>query len=240
MGRPERRRGGTVLLALALGSAAIVSGPAGAASSGGPRQAVTARFTATYPRVLTGLAVTAAYTDGATPPGYPHALVHVSDGLPPGTGVDTANVAQCHANDAEFALAGAGACPVASVVGTGHVTLDLGLPGGAGHVDTQVSLVNAGRELLFVGREPRTGVALVDHGLLVGSRIEIDIPRIPGLGAEGAVVLGEDFVITRASRLLRTPARCPLTTRHWVFRRGQTYGDGVTQTARVALPCRPR
>lgn len=240
MWRPERRRSGTAALALALGLGlvALASGPAHAAE--GVRQTVTARFTATYPGVLTGLAVTAAYTDGATPAGSPHALVHVSDGLPPGTTVDTADVAQCHAGDAEFALAGAGACPAASIVGTGHVTLDLGLPGGAGRVDTAVTLVNAGREILFVGREPRTGVSLVDHGLLVGPRIEIAIPRIPGLGAEGAVVLREDFVITRASRLLRTPPACPRTTRRWVFRRGHTYGDGVTQTARVALPCRRR
>jgi hypothetical protein len=164
----------------------------------------------------------------------------VSDGLPPGTAVDTAGVAQCHVSDAEFTLAGAGACPPASIVGTGHVTLDLGLPGGAGQVQTAVTLVNAGSEILFVGREPRTGVALVDHGRLDGSRIEIDIPRIPGLAAEGATVLREDFTITRASRLLRTPATCPRRSRRWVLRRGHTYGDGVTQTARVSLPCRRR
>lgn len=222
--------------AAALALAGAAPGRA-AADADGVRQVVTARFTTAHPGALTGFALTAVY-DGAST--ARHALVHVSDGLPPGTAVDTAGVAQCHAGDAEFTLAGAGACPPASIVGTGHVTLDLGLPGGVGQVQTAVTLVNAGSEILFVGREPRTGVALVDHGRLDGSRIEIDIPRIPGLAAEGATVLREDFTITRASRLLRTPATCPRRSRRWVLRRGHTYGDGVTQTARVSLPCRPR
>lgn len=216
----------TVTVAVAAVLALAGAAPAGAAPAGaaadadGVRQVVTARFTATYPGALTGLALTAVYAGGEEASTVRHALVHVSDGLPPGTVVDTAGVAQCHASDAEFTLAGAGACPPASIVGTGHVTLDLGLPGGAGQVPTAVTLVNAGSEILFVGREPRTGVALVDHGRLDGPRIEIDIPRIPGLAAEGATVLREDFVITRASRLLRTPATCPRRSRRWVFRRG--------------------
>lgn len=232
-----RSRAAAILGAALALVAAPAASTAGGATTGGVRQTVTATATTTRTGAPMGVTVTARYTDGATPPGRPHSLTHASDGLPVGTTVDTSGVPQCHAADATLILMGAAACPAASIVGSGHVTLDDGLPAPLGALPIDVTLINAGSQIWFLGREPRTGIGLAYHGILHGATIEIDIPSLPGLGPEGTVVTQEDFTITRASHLLRAPRTCPRTG-HWVFRRGHTYADGVIQTARVALPCR--
>src|SRR5581483_6180894 len=112
------------------------------------------------------------------------------------------------------------------------------LPGALGAVTTDLSLINAGGQILFLGRESRTGIGLVDKGTIDGSSIDIPIPALPGLGPEGAWVSSETFTIPASSGLLVSPATCP-PSRQWTFHRTHTYADGVTQTVAVPLRCAP-
>jgi hypothetical protein len=217
------------LLALAAG---CIATPARAA----PRQIVTASFTTTVPGAATGLNVAAAYGGG----GQPYGLVHVIDQAPAGTVIDNSGIPQCTANEAVLILLGpAAACPSRSLVGTGVVNLDLGLPDGLGRLTTDVTLINAPGAILFFGREPHTGVALVERGAISGTAISVTIPQIPGLGPGlDAWIDNERFSITARSGLLRTPAHCH--TGGWTFHRSHGYVDGVTQMVGVPLACRRR
>lgn len=220
----------------AIGVILAVSGVwASSADAGGVRQVVKASFTTARTSAPTGVQVSAVYVP-ASAGGLPHSLRHVSDGLPVGTTLRAATTPKCAANDLELMILGPSACPQGSVVGTGTVLIDFGI-GPPGRLDTSVTLINSGKEILFLGREPHTGIGLVDHGVIHGSTIEIDIPQLPGASAEGASVDMESFSITKSSGLLVSPARCP-RSRHWTFRRGHTYGDGVTQFAEAPIPCR--
>lgn len=220
----------TAAVVLALGAPAAHAG-----SAGGERQHVTAAFTTARPNTPTGVTVTATYSDGGSGKGLPHALRRVSDGLPQGTVVRSQQIPKCTANDLILMVAGPAACPKGSVVGTGSVLIDFGI-GALGRLKTTVSLINTGPEILFLGREPNTGIGLVDHGMLRGSAIEVTIPNLPGASAEGAAVDMESFTITKASGLLVSPPACPVSG-HWTFLRGHTYGDGVTQNAAAPIPC---
>lgn len=232
-----RRRSTTVVaVALALGGCVMTGAAASAAGFGGARQTVTAAFSSSAPGTPTGLTLTAVYGDGLTPPGPPTvALVHVDDGLPPGTVIANGAVPQCTAAAAELIASGPSICPAGSIVGSGSAEIGVGLPSGVGRVTVPLTLINAPGHLLFLGRFPALRLGMIDTGTIDGATVAIPIPHIPGLGVGGAVVDAEQFSISAGSGLLRTPAACPAAG--WVLRRTQAYADGVVQVTRVVLPC---
>ncbi len=219
-------------MSLAAGAALLLLAmPAGAPAA--ERQTVTAKGTTKTPGAPLGVTVHAVYA-AADGDAHPHALRHVSDDLPPGTTIRAQDIPKCTASELELTVRGAAACPQGSIVGRGEVHTNLGL-GGFGRLVTDVTLINAGTEILFLGSEPRTQVKLVQHGILRGRNIDVDILKIPSTSSEGAWLEEETFSLEGRSGLLRAPTTCPTGT--WTFTRVHTYGDGVIQTTRAPMPC---
>ena len=198
------------------------------------RQQVSATFTSHRPDTHTGVTVTATYTHGDVP--APYALVHADDSLPAGTTINNKQLPRCTANIDQFELLGPSACPAASIVGSGYAVFDFGVPFGLSRLHVKITVINAPGQIWFLGQVD--GITQLERGGIDGSAISINVPRLPGLGKEGAVIDHEQFTITAASGLLTTPKTC--TKAGWVFHRTHTYVDGVTQVAKVKIPCSRR
>lgn len=206
------------------------------------RQSASVHFTTKRIAASSGLEVRIDYVNPADPEGQPPAVREIVLELARGARVDTAAPVQCTASDPELMLFGASTCEEGSQVGGGFARIDTGLPGPLRFLDTDLTLLNERRGLIFLFTERGTGVRVASHATLEGRRRFVNqVAPLPGAPPDGGSVDVVEESIDAVSRgernYITTPARCP-KRRFWRNRISFTYADGVSQTVRTRAPCK--
>lgn len=247
-GRMERRRLGSILvasLAAFVGVGAVLSD---SAAAGQERQAASLEFTKKRPGSTAGFQLEIDYVNPDDSEGKPPAVREVVEVLARGARIDTSVPAQCRASDLELMLAGATACPAASKVGTGFISLDTGLPGPARTLENDVVFLNNDSELIFVVTPRGAPASVVIHSAVKAPRTFVNMASfLPGTPPDGAAIDRVDVTVDAISRgrgsqrrsYVRTPLRCPRRG-SWRNRIDFTYADRVSQRTTTTSPCRRR
>jgi hypothetical protein len=221
----------------ALGEVAAASGPSG-------YQTASLRFIESSPGRASGYRVRIDYTNPDDPEAKPPSVRKVVEVFPRGTRVDTGAPARCGATDAELMLVGRSACPRGSIVGTGFIKLDTGIPGPGRYLKEDVTFLNNTRQLIYLTKDRATGARTVVRARIRDERIVTEAPLLPGAGTDGAAI---DVVRGNFPKLVRmrdgqrrayvtTPQRCP-DQGSWVTRVRFAYHDGTIQTERTRNRC---
>jgi len=242
-----------LLLAAALAiSALVVGGPYASRAPGidgsQPRQAYEAELTSKRTGSATGLRQSIDYL-ASEEDGKPYAVEQVIFKLPRGARIDTTVAPFCPANEVQFQLQGASACPSGSRVGDGFLSADTGVDLALAPrvIETEVTFFNNDHELILFAESTNT----LGLPIRVASRIEVrrrkfisTVPPLPGLPPPDPF-LALDMVYndlirlkTGAGAYIRTPRRC--RQGRWFLRAKFTYRDGIVETAKSATPCRVR
>jgi hypothetical protein len=225
---------------IAAAAAAALLLPAAAAAQESPPRVAT--YVDTFGSQLPGTSasrhVETDFVDPSDPEAKPEPLSHVHVEFAPGTVIDTTAVPECAASDAELMVAGPGACPPESVIGSGEVDIDTGFPGDARHLLADITFVNAPDQLVFVFTPRDGGPRVVVRGRYSnGNVLDVDVPPLPGSPPEGGADTGETFTIEERPGYLTTPPTCP-ASREWINTVTYTFRDGVEQTFTATTPCR--
>lgn len=181
--------------------------------------------------------------------GKPPAIQHELIELHPGTVVDTFAIPQCTASDPELLLRGPAACPKGSIVGSGEIQVDTGIPGPFRIVVNDITLINAPNELIFSTRSRGTPVPIpfVVRETVAGNTFQLRFPALPGTPPDGGAPTLEMLHFQNRSSVrngrrrsyITTPPSCPASG-HWTNRIRFTFRDGVAQTYADKSPCQRR
>jgi hypothetical protein len=231
----------TTGLATALCAALVLLPAAGAHADVGSRQSAEVRFGEQQPGSASGLSVSFDYVNPDDPAGKPPAVRDVVEELPPGAHIDTGVPALCPASEAELILLGAGACPDASRVGAGKVTIDTGLPEPLRFLHEDVTFFNADRQLIFLFEDSASGARVpVRSQVEDGRRIVTKGFPLPGTPPDGGAIDTVEIQLDQISggghAYITTPPTC---SGSWESSVAFTYADSVTQTVRSQSPCTP-
>ncbi len=206
------------------------------------RQDASLLLTNTKPATPTGLELRIDYVNPSDPAAKPPAVRRVVETLARGARFDTAAPELCTATDLELMILGAAACPPGSVVGTGEIVLDTGIPG-ARALSSAVTFLNNTGELIFLASLPPAPVRLVIRASQEERTAISDAPFLPGTLPDGAAIdtveVDLDRIATERGSYITTPRRCP-RTRRWTNRTTFTYADGATETVATRQRCRRR
>lgn len=232
------------LLVLIAGVAMALGAVAGVAVAGSSsRQSLREPFTTTRRAHTSGMRMSIVYRNPRNPGAKPPAVRKIFTVLQRGTRIDTSVPARCSVSDAQLMAQGAAACPKASRVGGGVITLATGFPAPK-TITADVTLINNTRQLIFVAQIRGTPVRQVIRAPVRGRTITTNVPFQPGSPPDGSALKTVNLGIRAISKpgrhgrraYIRTPAVCP-RDRRWVNRGTFTYADGVSQTVRSASPC---
>jgi hypothetical protein len=198
------------------------------------------------PSTATGLTLHIVFKNPSDPNAMPLPQRRVVIQGPAGTRIDGIAVTACHASDAELMLEGASACPSASHVGDGTLTLRTnGGPLLDPFVD-DVTLFNGGDQLLELFTKQGTPIhTAVGHRSFAGpNTLAEDTPAQPG-GPPSfeSSVRQIDYRIDRVTgttgrAFVTTPPSCP-ADRTWRSTLTFTTADGHTYTVSAGTPCQP-
>jgi len=202
-------------------------------------------FDERQPNHSSGTTVDIDYRNPLDPAAKPPAVRRVVLVAARGARWDTSVPARCRASDTELVARGEAACPAASRVGRGTLTVDSGLAGALRLIKARVTFFNNTGQLIYLTTVEGLGIRTVIRASVRGRRIVTDVPMLPGSppdgGAVDAVHTRDPRVTVRRGRRQRayftTPARCP-RTRHWTNSITFTYADGTTQRTTSRTPCR--
>jgi hypothetical protein len=238
---------GTLIGAVAIVLAASAPGPAGAQN----RQVYEAQLTSDRPGAPTGFAQTIRYRNPQDAGAKPFAVAEILFSLPEGATIDTSVPPQCDANEAELQLQGAEACPPATAVGVGSLSLDFGaaVPPLPRVIENDVRFFNNEDELILFSESTNTGEPPVRNA----SRVAVDgrtftsrVPPLPAAPPPDPFAAVKDVVnrldvVTRGAAgatraYITTPPTCPASGR-WTISARFTYRDGVVETAESGTPC---
>jgi hypothetical protein len=199
-------------------------------------------FDERHPNQSSGTTVDIDYRNPLDPAAKPPAVRRVVLVAARGARWDTSVPARCRASDAELVARGEAACPAASRVGKGTLTIDSGLAGPLRFIHARVTFFNNTRQLIYLTTVEGLALRTVIRASVRGRRIVTDVPMLPGSPPDGGAI---DVVHTRDPRVtvrrgqrayFTTPARCP-RTRRWTNRITFTYADGTTQSTTSRTPC---
>jgi hypothetical protein len=240
--RPLRSVTARLVWTALVAAVAIGIGPSESAGQATEvRQTATLMFAERQPGAPSALNFQIDYRDPEDPEGKPPAVRKVVSTLAAGARFDTAVPARCQASDAELVAQGDAACPE-SRVGGGFVRVDTGLPGSNRFLDTDVSLLNAADELIFVFTDRASGARVATRAEVGEASTTTQAPPLPGAPPDGGAV---DIVDLRLDRIslaggerayIRTPDACPAGG-VWTNTVEFTYADGITQTTVTESPC---
>lgn len=212
----------------------------------GTRQTTRFVFDKQSPGSSAGLAIDIDYVNPDSPDAKAPAVQTVFETLAPGTHIDTTAPEQCRASDAQLSSQGAAACPPGSVVGSGEVDLDTGVPGPGRIVKNKITQINNQDELILLF-EQESGTRTPSRAKVEGRSITAQVPPIPGGPPDGFTAIKRvrlvlDAVTTGegAARksYITTPDLCP-PGGAWTNTVEFTYRDGKTQLTRSSSPCAP-
>ena len=240
-------RGGVALTLLAL-AASLAS--VALADQGDSRQQSSYTLTETRPGRGTSERFVFDYVNPDDPAGKPPAVRRVVTILPRGSRYDTSAPAACTASDAELTAQGGAACPAASAIGGGVITVDTGLQGEARIVTADVEFFNNTDEFIYVNTVRGSGARTIIRAAVERRRTTTDAGMLPGTPPDGGSIDTVDITVENVSatvdgasrNYITTPNRCRgrKSDPHWTSRVEFTYADGVTQTAPTRVPCRKR
>jgi hypothetical protein len=172
----------------------------------------------------------------------PPALTKASFELHPGTRIDNTAVAQCAATDAELQLRGRDACPPASQVGQGSLTVMSGSPGDPMAFDSTV--FNGRGELIeLVTVKGTNTTAGLDRLTIAGSTLRANPPAIPGGPPDGRTAVREITLVLPARSVagrpyIVTPGDCPADGL-WRTRGSFEFTDGGRSSVTSTSACDP-
>jgi hypothetical protein len=201
-------------------------------------------FTSKSPSASTGRQLRIDHVNPHDAEAKPPALTHELVELHPGTVFDTFAVPQCSASDPELLALGVAACPSDSVVGSGEIQLDTGLPDPFRIAVNDVTVMNAPNQLIFFleSRDSPAPVRFVVRGKVEGNTLDVALPSPPGTDGPTPTFEVLEFqnrsTVTDGRRLnfLTTPPTCPRSG-YWTNRFTFTFWDGIVQTYASRSPC---
>ena len=158
---------------------------------------------------------------------------------PAGTTFHTAKVAACEASDAEVMLQGPDACPSASRIGNGTVTVVTGFGPPFDPFVSPTPVYNDGKGWLEISQTPSSpAVTIAVTRLAVsGSRVSGPIGASPGGPPDGeTAVSAVDLSFPASTGYITTPRTCPASGR-WVATGTFGFADGTTQVVTGDTPC---
>lgn len=157
----------------------------------------------------------------------------------------------CAATEADFIKRAEGACPSASIIGTGTAIVDaIGLPFNARLWIYNGTGTDAARKILLFAHvtDPGIEVNLPLGGTLkrtsgaFGFKLDLPIPDIQVVGDQFAAIKSFNVVVGRRGRkggkkvsFIDAPTACP--SGGWPFTMGVTFKDGSSTSDRRAINC---
>ncbi|HEX8068072.1 MAG TPA: hypothetical protein VF520_16260 [Thermoleophilaceae bacterium] len=237
---------GAVLAALVAGLA--WPGAAVALPASGQHATIDMWSSTKRPGASAALGYTGTYHAAGDPDGDPPALRRLTIQLPRGTRIDTSVPARCTASDDQIRFEGDSACPPASRVGGGEVTVrQLGLV----EATYETVLYNAEDDLLEVVKSGDRVVGVV-HTYVRGSTLDGPVPTCM-MGGEPPDGCPFDQLAILSNRLQvdpvsigrgaarrnygTTPPTCPRSGR-WRVRVTLRFADGSADAVTPQTPCR--
>ena len=228
--------GGTIVLVLAVASAAL--------AGDGSRQQARYELSQAEPGKATAERFLFDYRNPDDPDAKPPAVSRVVTVLPRGARYDTTVPGSCAASDAELTAKGAAACPEASAIGGGVVTVDTGAPGPARIVTADVEFFNNAAdpegEFIYLNTVRDTEARTVIRADVTRRRTITEAGMLPGTPPEGGAIDTVDVTVAKVrgegSAYITTPHRCPARG-FWRPRVRFRYQDGTVQTDASRATC---
>jgi hypothetical protein len=189
------------------------------------------------------------YVNPDDPEAKPPVVKKVVTILPKGARYDASVPGSCTASDAELMAQGAAACPEASRIGGGVITVDTGVPGPARIVTADTEFFNNAEdpegEFIYLNTVRGTGARTVVRADVTKRRTITTSPMLPGTPPDGGAIDTVDVVVARVVRridgrrraYITTPAECP-RSRTWVARVKFSYDGDESQTVPTDNRCR--
>lgn len=215
-------------------------------SNEGDYQTASLRFVESTPGRPSGYRVRIDYSNPDDPDAKPPSVREVVEVFARGTRIDTGAPERCAASDAELTLRGRSACPPGSIVGTGFIRLDTGVPGPGRFLREDVTFLNNTGQLIYLTKDRATGARTVVRARVRGHRVVTEAPLLPGAAPDGTAidVVRGDFpklVRMRDGRrraYVTTPEHCAARG-YWANRVRFAYHDGTTQREITRNRCNP-
>jgi len=226
-------------------AAATVMGALAATVQGGEtdRAAYDFELSATTPGTPTGMSIDVLFKHPDDPEAKPPALDTAELMLPRGMRIDDGAVPRCDATDDDFQLQGRDACPAETQIGSGAVTVMLGIPP-ADPQTLDIVAFNGNGEIVEVVFFPGTNVvAGIDRLTIEDGRLVAHPPSPPGGPPDGRTAIRELQLEVPlrigpgGDSFITTPPRCP-RRRAWRSRGHFGFADGGTTVVGDRTRCR--
>ena len=231
-------------VATLVGGGAIGVAPAGADST--PAGDFSFRLFSSRPGTAAGLEFRQLYKNPQDANAKPSPVRRFLFAAPEGLSFDGSAMPRCQATDEQFQLIGRAACPPASVVGTGFITVLTGAPGEA-PFPADATVFNSGDGIieLFTMRGTGSFLAIERPKFRGRSAFEdTDIAVTPGGPPDGMSAAREAYLRFPLSRgpggksFITTPATCP-STKRWTARFEWANADGTSHRNKHDMRCSP-
>jgi hypothetical protein len=194
-------------------------------------------FSSTTPNTPTGMHLGIVYARADGSAGQPPIVKSLAINAPDGTQFHLASVPPCKATKFMLMVLGPSACPSASKIGGGTLTVTTAFRPLDPFVTT-VELFANGTGWLETAQLPHTPLTLgLDQLKINGTALTGNPPRVPGFGPGFlSAPTTIDFNVTASSGFVTTPATCP-ATHEWVTTAAFTFRNAPPQTAQSSTPC---
>jgi hypothetical protein len=226
------RRQGLVALGAALLASTALAADSQASSIG-------LRFASKRPRTTSAMTLHIHYTKAGDPKAKPSPIRRIQIDAPAGTVFHTSTVPACTASDAQVMLLGPDACPSASRIGGGTITVVTGFGAPFDPFASPTPVFNDGNGWLEISQTPSTPAVTiaVTRLAVTGSRIRGDIAASPGGPPDyQSAVSTVDLSFPVSTGYITTPPTCPAAGR-WITTGTFTFADGTTEIVRGGTPC---
>ena len=197
------------------------------------------RFSSKKPGTNTGMTLHIRYTKPGDPNAKPSPIRKFQLDAPAGTVFHSSEVPACEASDAEAMLLGPSACPGASRIGGGTITVITGFGKPFDPFVSPTPVFNDGTGWLEISQTPSTPAITiaVTRLTVTGSRVSGPIGASPGGPPDyQSAVSTVDLSFPASTGYITTPPTCPAAGR-WVTTGTFTFADGTTQVVRGDTPC---
>jgi hypothetical protein len=229
--------GGVVAVASMLALATTVQG------GETDRAAYDFELSAKRPSKPSGMSVDVVFAHPDDPDAKPPALDTAELDLPRGMRIDDAAVPRCDASDDDFQLQGRDACPPETQIGSGAVTVMLGIPPADPSTLDLVAFNGDGEIVEVVFFADTNVVAGIDRVTIEEDKLVAHPPTPPGGPPDGRTAIRElELNVPRrigpdGDSYITTPSRCP-RRRTWRSRGRFGFADGGTTAVRDSTLCR--
>ena len=201
------------------------------------------KLSAKRPSAPSGMSVHVVFKDPEDPEAKPPALDGAVLGLPRGMQIDDTAVPSCDATDDDFQMQGRDACPAETQVGSGAVTVMLGIPPADPQKLDLVAFNGDGEIVEVVFFADSNVVAGIDRVTIEEGSLVAHPPSPPGGPPDGRTAIRElELNVPRrigpeGDSYVTTPPRCP-RRRSWRSRGEFEFADGGATAVRDRTRCR--